>query len=176
MHAFTVVLTALLGLPQSHATSAAASGTAAAAVVVLAQNATMGEQFAAAEMAWLGGNISNGNVPLPIHNLSASGDPPTGGTSLLIAVGHGAALALGVPAAQLRNLGLDGLRICVPSANNSLPANAVALSGSLTAPRGTMYAVYEFLESNGLEMLAWDETLVLDDLHKYRASYCVRCT
>ena len=33
----------------------------------------------------------------------------------------------------------------------------VALSGGRLAPRGTLYAVYEFLERSGVEMLAWDE-------------------
>eukprot|EP01045_Picozoa_sp_COSAG04_P017043 COSAG04_NODE_1478_length_6574_cov_5.073359_3_plen_1390_part_01 len=134
------------------------------AVVVLGEASSMAEQFAAAEMAVFGGNISNGNMPLPIHNLSA-GVPPSN-ASLLIAVGFSASLALGVPPTQLQNLGRDGLRITVPSAANNLPPNSVALSGGRDAQRGAMHSVYEFLEQNKLEMLAWDATLLPDGAPK----------
>ena len=138
---------------------AAASMPLDTTVVLLSPNASMGDQFAAAEMAWFGGNISAGNVPLRVQNISTSSLPPAD-ASLVIAVGYDAALAVGVPAAQLADLGPDGLRITVASASNHLKHNTVALSGGPSAPRGTLYAVYEFLEHNGLEIIAWDATVL----------------
>ena len=53
--------------------------------------ATLGEAFAAKELAHMLGNVSNGAEPLPIVNASAV--PP--GTRTWIAVGYSASVALG---------------------------------------------------------------------------------
>ena len=141
----------------------------ASAVVLLGPGASETEQFAAAEMAWFGGNITNRNQPLPILNLTDSMllewqqqqlDSRAAVSQLKIVVGYTAALVAGVPAAVLDNLGRDGLRVTVPSANNKLAPHTISLSGGNGAPRGAVYAVYEFLEHNGLEFLAWDATIV----------------
>ena len=135
------------------------------AVVLLGPGASETELFAAAEMALLGGNITNGHNPLPIRNMSTEtpwsadrADPSS--PQLTIVVGHAAALLAGVPAAALSKLGRDGLRITVPSASNKLPPRTVSLSGGAGAPRGAMHAVYEFLEFQGLQFLAWDATVM----------------
>lgn len=64
-----------------------------------------------------------------------------------LAVGPGAALAAGLPAASFRRLGAEGL--VVQSVRRH-----IALTGAPGAPRGTLYAVYEFLE-NELDCRWW---------------------
>jgi hypothetical protein len=129
-------------------------------MVLLGPGASETELFAAAEMALLGGNITNGHNPLPIRNMFTETLQSPDPSSLTIVVGHAAALLAGVPAAALDKLGRDGLRITVPSANNKLPPRTVSLSGGPGAPRGAMHAVYEFLEFQGLQFLAWDATVM----------------
>jgi hypothetical protein len=67
--------------------------------VMVGPGAGPGERFAAVELSLFGGNISNGNVPLPIRgNVTppaaqlASGGP----APCTIAVGHAAAIAAGL--------------------------------------------------------------------------------
>jgi hypothetical protein len=104
-------------------------------------------------MALLVGNISNGHVPLPIYNVS---DAPIA-ARVRLAVGWSASTQLGVPAESLQGLGRDGFRISV---GTPLPPGCVAVASSRTAPRGTLYGVYELVERMGLEFLAWDMTLL----------------
>lgn len=111
--------------------------------------ATLGEAFAAQELAHMLGNISNGAEPLPIVNATAV----LPGTRW-IAVGYSASVALGgVQPAELAGLGLEGFRIA------PLPNGCFAVSGGQGAKRGAMYGVYELLEQLGLEFMAWDLTV-----------------
>ena len=75
------------------------------------------------------------------------------------AVGYFATLAAGVDVATLDGLGDDDF---VLSSNRSaaLRAGSVALSGGLTAPRGAIYAVFDYLRLLGCEWYAIDEVKV----------------
>ena len=70
-----------------------------------------------------------------------------------LAVGYGAARLLGVPAATLTGLGREGYVLQPVGAS-------LALSGGEGAPRGTLYALNEFLEAVGVQFLTADATLL----------------
>ena len=133
------------------------------AAVLLAPTASLTEQFAAAELAVLGGNVTNRGIPLPMINVSSAADLAQVNASLLVAVGYGASVLAGVQPAQLAGLGRDGLRISVLQRSTSgSRRSVVALSGAKSADRGALYACYEFLELSGVETMAWDLTTMPD--------------
>jgi hypothetical protein len=79
-----------------------------------------------------------------------------------LALGYAAARLLGAPAAAFDGLGREGYIMYDVSAGTS--AASLALSGGPGAPRGTLYAVDEFLEAVGVEFLAADVTLLPEQL------------
>lgn len=83
-----------------------------------------------------------------------------------LAVGVGAATALGIPTADLSYevLGPEGF---VASSNRSAAlrgSNSYALSGTANSTSGTLYACYYLLRELGVRFLAWDETLLPESL------------
>lgn len=80
--------------------------------VLLNATATATEQFAAAELAKIAGNVSNGNVPLPLETTGGDlmGGAHAGGSAgCYIAVGYGASIAAGLQAGSvLEGLGDEG--------------------------------------------------------------------
>jgi len=118
-------------------------------VVVL--NASAPELTAARRLQRYLAQISGGDVPL--HRSGSSH-----GASHF-AVGYFATLAAGVDVAALDGLGDDDF---VVSSNRSaaLRAGSVALSGRLDAPRGAIYAVFDYLRLLGCEWYAIDEVKV----------------
>lgn len=128
-------------------------------VVVTTPDASPTEAFAAHELSTLVGNISNGNVPLEVFNLSAV---PVGRTMRLY-VGYSASVGAGVAETDLAGLGSDGFRVAVHYNHPSLCAGCAAISGGKAARRGALYGAYELLERFGLEFIAWDETTLPPD-------------
>ena len=122
-----------------------------ACTVSLGSNATASEQFAAAELSTIGGNMSGGDS-LPIQR----GEAGAGAPPCTIAVGYDAAVAAGVPPSQLAEskLGFEGYVV------SDLGASVWAATGADGAPRGAVFAAYELLERMGWMQLAWDEELM----------------
>jgi hypothetical protein len=121
-------------------------------VVTIAANASAAECFAAEELARYLRTITNGSsstAVLLVNATSAAAAAPQ------LAVGYGAARLLGVPAGQLQGLGREGYVL-----SPALRGASLALSGGLGAPRGTLYAVNEFLEAIGVQFLAADVTVL----------------
>ena len=120
-------------------------------VVSCAANATAPERAAAEEMVgYLRSILGHAATVPPVLNATRD----TAKTPQL-AVGYGAARLLGVPAASLAGLGREGYILQSAAAGASL-----ALSGGQGAPRGTLYAVNEFLEGIGVQFLTADATLL----------------
>lgn len=76
-------------------------------------------------------------------------------TTPQLAVGYGAARLVGVHAASMTGLGREGYVLQPMRSGTSL-----ALSGGPGAPRGTLYAVNEFLEALGVQFLAANVTVL----------------
>jgi hypothetical protein len=153
-----------------------ARGAAAADfVVVVADDASPGERFAAAELAHILGNLTD-----PRWSPGAgAGSPPLRRTAELrcaapnrLVVGYTAATQnLGVDRAELNAsaLGNDGFvlwQMPAQGANGTFPGcsgTCVALAGAQPSARagkrGAMYAVYELVERLGVRFLSHDETL-----------------
>ena len=122
-------------------------GHAVPRTVAVAANGTAAERHAASQLAQFIGSIAGGEaVPVVNATGSAAAQPQ-------LAVGYHASRLLGVPAAALAGLGREGyvMRPIGPS---------LALSGGPAAPRGTLYAVVEFLEALGVSFLAFDATVL----------------
>jgi len=99
-------------------------------VIVVGENAPANEQHAAAELAHFLGKVTGAKFEVrPIGKAGAGAK---------IAVGPAAALKLD-PKINLKGLGADGIVI------QTRPPHLI-LTGGLGAPRGTLYAVYTFLE------------------------------
>ena len=125
----------------------AESGHAVPRTVAVAANGTAAERHAASQLAQFIGSIAGGEaVPVVNATASAAAQPQ-------LAVGYHASRLLGVPAAALAGLGREGyvMRPIGPS---------LALSGGPGAPRGTLYAVVEFLEALNVSFLAFDATVL----------------
>ena len=99
-------------------------------VIVVGENAPSNEQHAAAELAHFLAKVTGANFKVQ----------PVGkaGAGAKIAVGPAAALKLD-PKINLKGLGADGIVI------QTRPPHLI-LTGGPGAPRGTLYAVYTFLE------------------------------
>ena len=122
--------------------------------IFLAQDATADESFAAAELAgWLG-NATAGK-PLKV----ATAAPPSGGASTItLAVGYGAATAVGLPAESLEGLGNESF--VVSSNATGLAKGSIAISGGKHARRGALYGAYHLLNAWGFRFYAPEETVV----------------
>ncbi|KOO28114.1 f5 8 type c domain protein [Chrysochromulina tobinii] len=114
--------------------------------IALASDATPSEQLAAKELQ----SFLSKLCPFRAFDIGA---PEPGGTQQL-AVGRGAALALGAPADALQQAGETTL----------LDTTLLAASGSTIVSggpdRGALYAAYQLLEHLGYRFLAPDETIV----------------
>ena len=118
--------------------------------VVLAADASPGEQFAAAELAGLLGNMSNGHEPLKVVSAPSSG-------KAALFVGVTASVAAGLDHSTLADLGEEGFVVSA----QGLGSGSLALSGGPSnAARGAMFAVYQLLEMMGYRQIAWDETML----------------
>lgn len=99
-------------------------------VIVIASDASAPEQHAAQELARFLQEVTG--APFPVRSLEEAGPGPR------IAVGPGAARSL-APTLNLEGLGADGIVL------RTVPPHLL-LTGGPGAPRGTLYAVYTFLE------------------------------
>ncbi|MAF09623.1 hypothetical protein CMK11_04160 [Candidatus Poribacteria bacterium] len=102
-------------------------------VITLAREASAPENHAAAELSRLLGEISGAEFTITL--------PEDAGDAPRIAVGPEAAAEAGVAPQALEGLGDDGILMRVVGSN-------LALTGGDGAPRGTLYAVYTFLEEH----------------------------
>jgi len=106
-------------------------------VIALAHDATPPERHAAEELAGFLAEVTG--AAFPIKTPEEAGDAPC------LAVGPGAAKAL-EPGLALEGLGTDGIVIRQHSGNGASPS--LILTGGAGASRGTLYAVYTFLEDH----------------------------
>ena len=114
--------------------------------IVVARNATETELWAAGKLADL--------LMLPIMD----SDGMAAGTGHhQIAVGHGAATALGVPLGALANLDDDSYLI---STARGVPVGSVAIASSVGSTRGSIHGVFAFLRVLGFEFFAENVTRV----------------
>ena len=127
----TVVILAGVG-PVSASDVVLARGGAAVHVIALAPDATPPERHAAEELASFLKQVTGAAFPIK-PPAEAAGAP-------CLAVGPGAARAI-QPDLALDGLGADGIVI------RGLPGKHLLLTGGVGAPRGTLYAVYTFLEN-----------------------------
>ena len=118
---------------------AAAAAAPLPARIVVAGDATDTERWSAAKLAEL--------LLLPVEGTTAA----AAGTPQ-IAVGHGAAVAMGVHASDLGALGDDSF--LVSSKRGGVPAGSVAIASSARSSRGTMNGAFEFLRALGFEFFA----------------------
>ena len=79
-----------------------------------------------------------------------------------IAVGHGAATALGVPPAALASLSDDSYLVSTTA--QGVPRGSVAIASSARSARGTMYGAFAFLRALGFEFFAEGATRVPNPL------------
>jgi len=127
----SLVVTATAGIAAPAPTRLARGGKAACAIAV-AKDATAAEQTAARELAEYLRKVTGATF--------RSGPPPSTAGGALIAVGPGAAKAV-VPDLDLNKkaLGEDGIVL-------KTVGKHLVLTGAEGSRRGTLYAVYEFLE------------------------------
>ena len=111
--------------------------------IVVADGATDTERWAADTLARL--------LLLPTDNTIG-----TTGTKQ-IAVGHGAATALGVPAGALADLDDDSFLV---STTRWVPPGSVAITSSAHSARGSIHGAYAFLRALGFEFFAENATRV----------------
>ena len=125
-------------------------------VVAVAADATEPEREAAAEIAAMVGTLC-GAAPLKLTT------PAVAKGQLQLAVGVGAATAVGVPLGDLSvsTLGSEGF---VATSNRSAELRAAvgsyALSGAANSSSGTLYGCYHLMRALGVRFLAWDHTML----------------
>ena len=120
--------------------------------ISLAADASPIEQYAAGELAdWLG-NIT-GSRPTTAAPGAGAGKPT-------LAVGVGAAKALGLSASALEGLGNESFVLSSNASGLPKDGRSFALSGGPGSTRGTMYAVNRFLRELGVRFIAHDETVL----------------
>ena len=138
--------------------ASAAAGQQRLGAVSVSDNSSAAERFAAQELAEHLSNISGVAIPV-LRSAVAQGTNH-------IAVGYNAALQVGLDPARLGcdQLGDENFTAAagVPASQPGGGARAgmVALSGCYGSPRGTLYAVYTFLEQLGVRWWAPDETFL----------------
>jgi hypothetical protein len=117
-------------------------------VIALGAHATDGEAYAAARLQDLLRLQLNASLPIVL--------PAAAAGRAHVAVGSEAALAL-LPSIShnLSSLGEEGFVVQTDPA-----ARSVAVSGSVGAPRGALYAVHRLLERAGFDFLTFDVTNV----------------
>ena len=120
--------------------------------VACAANASAPERFAAVELASYLRSIVSDATPVDLVNATHA----TAATAQL-AVGYSAARLIGTPVANFQGLGKEGY-VLLPS------GGSLALSGEDGSPRGTLYAVNEFLEALGVRFPAPDVTVLPKEL------------
>ena len=135
--------------------------------IAVSAGATEAENSAATELAVFLNRISGA------PHLYAVQRPQQGVPQ--IAVGHGAALALGIGPQAVAGLGLEGY-VMTTNVSLGVAAGSLVLTGALAAPRGTLYAVNAFLEQLGVQFLAQDVTLLPVRLPSALPSLNVRFT
>ena len=118
--------------------------------IVVADDASETEVWAAGKLA--------GFLKLPIMGNGGRAD----GAAAQIAVGHGAATALGVPAAALAPLDDDSYLVSTTA--HGVPPGSVAIASSARSARGTMYGAFAFLRALGFEFFAEDATRIPNPL------------
>lgn len=111
--------------------------------IVVADNASETEVWAAGKLADL--------LRLPTYNRSKAGEAQ-------IAVGHGAATAMGVPPDVLASLNDDAY--LVSTSAQGVPRGSVAIASSVHSARGTMYGAFAFLRVLGFEFFAENVTRI----------------
>jgi hypothetical protein len=135
--------------------AAAAAASSLPARIVVADNATNTERWAAAKLADI----------LMLSVTGVGGDPKDhdgpGGTAAAgapqIAVGYGAAVALGMHASDLDALGDDSFLVSTKTARG-VPAGSVAIASSAHSPRGAMNGAFAFLRTLDFEFFAVNVT------------------
>ena len=113
--------------------------------IALAPGATETEAWAASRLAELLG------LPVVVATTAAA-------TEAQVAVGHGAAVALGVDPEALAALGDDAYLVSA-AASRGVPRGCAAVASSAGSARGTMNGAFAFLRALGFEFLAQDETV-----------------
>jgi hypothetical protein len=120
--------------------------------ITVASDATETELWAAGRLGDL--------LMLPVMTMDHSSDggaaAAAGGTGQ-IAVGHGAATALGVPIGALVNLDDDSY---IVSTGRGVPAGSVAIASSAHSARGSIHGAFAFLRALGFEFFAENVTRV----------------
>ena len=113
--------------------------------IVVADGATETELWAAAKLGELLALVS-------------AGDGEAAAVTQ-IAVGHGAATALGVKAATLDKLDEDSFLVST-KISRGVPAGSVAIASSAHSARGTLNGIYGFLRAVGFEFFATNVTRI----------------
>jgi hypothetical protein len=117
--------------------------------IVVAHNATETELWAAGKLADL--------LMLPTTTTSDDGMTAAAAGTRQIAVGHGAAMALGVPPGALANLDDDSYLV---STARGVPAGSIAIASSPGSARGSIHGAFAFLRALGFEFFAENVTRV----------------
>jgi hypothetical protein len=135
-------------------------------IIVVGPNASLTEQYAAAELSQVLTKIACASKRQPCSSwLSVLVATSLPSSIPQIAVGWQASTALGLHPDKLSSLGPEGFVVSTQPADG-VPVGSMALSGAHGAPRGTLYAVNSFLESIGVKFLAQDTTLLPQSLPK----------
>jgi hypothetical protein len=154
------------------AVAATAAATPIPTTITTAKDASASELHAAASLLSVLNQISGGSVTPAFQRATAS--PALAGTPQ-IAVGYGAAIALGAPATSLEGLGLEGF--VATTAAPFVPPGSVMLSGGKAAARGALYAANNFTDAIGVLYLAQDTTVLpaaLPPLPSLNPGACIR--
>jgi hypothetical protein len=136
-------------LPVSLKTDDAGLGIDAFPPVYVATDASATENFAAETLRNYLGNMTVNAVHLHVGR-----KPPAGA---VIAVGYGAATALGLHASTLTDLKNDSY--VISSTKPGIPAGSYVVTGGERSARGSLFAVYDFLRKLGCKFLAPDFTM-----------------
>ena len=136
----------MIALLAAHAVAAAATP---AMQVYLAASSTADEAFAAQELSELLGNATGSAVAVGSSKASSG---------LTLAVGYGAATAVGLPSSALDNLGNESF--VVTSNASGVSSGCIAISGGQKARRGALYGVYHLLDAWGFRFFAPNATVM----------------
>ena len=127
--------------------------------IVVCGNATVQEHDAAVEaQLWLS-QLAGQNLTVHHSNESYCDHHPTPTGDAIVAVGPTAAMWCGLSASVLPELGLEGVHVA-GGGKTGLAKGCVVATGSVGAPRGTLYAVSELMEQLGVRFLHEEETLL----------------